>query len=168
MANDDQVPLRATTYEVRPARADDMAGIAAVDEHLYGIGRSMPLSVARQSIDVGKSLVWVALDANDELVGFCIAQPSLSLHDGQLVAEGWILGVGVHRDAQGNGIAGELVTATVNEARQLQLTAMYLTVKPETGPVPLYERLGFEVLRREADYFGAGQDRFVMRRDLTG
>lgn len=82
----------------------------------------------------------VALDAHGDPVGLTM----LSIRD----AAGWISGVGVLPQHRRRGVAREMVTAVIRNARMCAIHDLRLEVLTQnTRALPLYESLGFVKLR---------------------
>lgn len=78
-----------------------------------------------------------------------------------------ILTVGVIPEHRGRGIAKALMALITDWAIAQGSIAMMLEVKTDNiEAIALYETLGYSKLNTRKDYFGAGLDALVMRRDL--
>ena len=62
-----------------------------------------------------------------------------------------LIGLFVHADARRQGVARALVDKLADTARQLGLSRLTCHTVEETGNVPIFERFGFTVTRRESD-----------------
>jgi tRNA threonylcarbamoyl adenosine modification protein YeaZ/ribosomal-protein-alanine acetyltransferase len=75
--------------------------------------------------------------------------------------------VAVDQNFRRQGIARELVKRAIDWARNQKVAAMMLEVRiGNTGASNLYESLGFYPLNIRKDYYGAGIDAQVMRKDF--
>jgi RimJ/RimL family protein N-acetyltransferase len=91
---------------------------------------------------------FVALDG-EEVVGWC----DIASLDRPVFAHAGTLGMGVLASHRGRGIGRELLRATLENAREMGLTRVELTVRePNTRARELYEKAGFaaEGLKRNA------------------
>ena len=69
---------------------------------------------------------------------------------------------------RGKGIAKELMALITNWAKAQGSTAMMLEVKTDNvDAIGLYESLGYVKLNIRNNYFGAGLDALVMRKELS-
>lgn len=95
-------------------------------------------------------LSFVALDADDRVVGHCLAKRFPSDDEVTGRREGWIDNLGVRREARGRGLATALIAHSVAAMRSDDLTHAVLMVDSEnpTGAVGLYTSLGFAPVRR--------------------
>ncbi|MGH9049505.1 MAG: GNAT family N-acetyltransferase [Acidimicrobiia bacterium] len=129
-----------------------------------------PLDVLERYRAAG--LAWVAVDADDEPVGYIVAE----VLDGNAHIEQ----VSVHPDASRQGIGRALVERVIDWATERDLRAVTLTTFADVAwNAPYYERLGFRTLdhgqltpglrRKRSEEAAHGLDkwpRVCMRRDL--
>lgn len=96
--------------------------------------------------------------------------------------EGWIRQVAVIKDYQRKGIARELQKRCIDAFRKMDgVKYIELSVKPENTPaINLYKSLGFNFSKTEPghetieiygkiaikDYYGHGEHRFIMQKEL--
>jgi RimJ/RimL family protein N-acetyltransferase len=106
--------------------------------------------------------------AGDEVVGYLILGPWVTLESAAHVAE--VRGLAVAPDHQGDGIGGGLLEAAVERARGESIRRLVLRVLSTNAAARrLYERHGFELegARREAFLLrGAYVDDLLMAMDL--
>ena len=116
----------ATLFLQDPALAFIAQADAGISEHQH-----------RQYVAQGTS--WVAIDSEQQVLGFLCAQPEENiLH---------ILEVSVAQSAQGQGVGKALVQQCCAEAKSLGFTAVTLTTFTNVvWNKPFYEKLGFVVL----------------------
>ncbi|HEX2205967.1 MAG TPA: GNAT family N-acetyltransferase [Longimicrobium sp.] len=142
---------------VRAAAAGDLPALRAVEAAVFGAG-AYPGFFFRQALDALPAFFLVA-EAEGRLVGYTLgaAQPG----DGH----GWILSLGVDPAARGRGAGRALVAALLEAFAARGAREVFLHVSPSNrAAIALYERLGFEVVREERDWFGPGEDRLILRR----
>jgi len=103
----------------------------------------------------------VAVDEAQNIIGYAgVFAPGKTEAD--------ILTVGVVPDHRGKGIAKELMVLITNWASAQGSTAMMLEVKTDNvDAIGLYESLGYLKLNIRNNYFGAGLDALVMRKELS-
>ncbi len=65
---------------------------------------------------------------------------------------------------RGKGYARDIISQLAEMARRLRLTAIWLTVNKQNPSVGVYERMGFETVRKQVTDIGGGyvMDDFVM------
>lgn len=74
----------------------------------------------------------------------------------------------VHADYQGRGIAHELILAAEQAARQRACSILSLEVRPDNKPaLRLYNRLGYTIERRIADYYDDHTPALRLSKQLT-
>ena len=136
---------------VRPARTDDSAALRAIEQLAGERFRQVGLAAiaddeppALETLDAyaaaGRS--WVACDSSGQPVGYLL----IDAVDGCAHVEQ----VSVRPDWQGRGIGRSLLAAAEGWAVQRSLAALTLTTFDQVPwNRPLYEHLGFRVLREE-------------------
>lgn len=142
---------------IRPARLADLPTIARLEAEAFG-DEVYPAFFFRQAFDAWGELLFVA-EAEAGIVGYALAVPSLA------PGAAWLLSTAVSAGARGRGVGRALVESVLDRLDAAGRPAVRLTVSPDNAvAVRLYEHLGFTVEAREADYFGPGAARLVMRR----
>ena len=103
----------------------------------------------------------VALDEAQSIIGYAgVFAPGATEAD--------ILTVGVVPDHRGKGIAKALMALITDWAKAQGSTAMMLEVKTDNiEAISLYKSLGYLELNIRKNYFGAGLDAQVMRKELS-
>ena len=150
-------------WQIRPAKAADLAAIPAIDVQAGRRFRDVGLEAIAEGEPVGNDVLqahleagtaWVAVDQEGRLIAFAIA----SRVDGQ----GHLDQISALESAGGHGIGRALIDTVHDWARQQDATAVTLTTfasVPWNGPY--YERLGYVELA-EADQ---GPELRAIRRD---
>jgi len=69
-----------------------------------------------------------------------------------------ILGLGVHHTYRGCGIGSSLVKSVIVTAQDQNIPALVVQTVEETGNVPFFEALGFQVASRCADEYAESTD----------
>lgn len=78
----------------------------------------------------------------------------------------WVLGFYVRPDYQAQGFGREFLRAVGEEIRAHGGSGLMLTADPEcAAALNLYFSYGFKVVEEVADFYGAGEDRLVLRWD---
>lgn len=145
---------------IRPATVADLAGVWAVEREVFG-EEVYPAFFFRQALDLWGELLLVAESPTGEVAGYALGAPSLR------AGEGWVVSAAVLPAHRGGGVGGRLTRALLDACAGRGMTEVRLTVHPENAAaVALYRRLGFDVAGEEAEYFGLGEPRLVMRAAL--
>lgn len=144
---------------IAPASADDIPRVALLEKQLYG-AQGYPLLFFYQALAQWPS-TFVTLKQNQRVKGYCLMVP---------VARDTVsfMSVLIGKSAQGNGFGKALMADSMSRVKHLGYRVAELTVSPDnTAAVKLYQRFGFEVERRIPDYLGPGEDRLLMRSQLS-
>lgn len=89
-----------------------------------------------------KSIYWIAED-NAQIIGGCGIFPTEGLPEGY----GELVKLYLHRDARGQGIGKELMLKSIQSAKEMGYTHLYLESLPELNQaVDLYKKVGFQLL----------------------
>ena len=89
-----------------------------------------------------KSIYWIAED-NAQIIGGCGVFPTEGLPEGY----GELVKLYLHRDARGQGIGKELMLKSIQSAKEMGYTHLYLESLPELNQaVELYKKVGFQLL----------------------
>jgi len=146
-------------------RAAGLADLGAVWEIEREVFRTdiYPRFFFRQAHDLWGDLLRVAESDSGALVGYALGAL------GAEAGEAWILSAAVLPEQRGRGIATRLTRDLLDVLRSRGARGVRLTVHPENhGAIRLYERLGFQTIGRDADYYGPGDPRLLMRLELPG
>lgn len=144
--------------QVRPAVERDLAAIAALDARAFP-GLSYPYFTLRQLFDVHGRHMLVAADAGG-LYGYV-----LLAGDGN--GRSWLLALAVDRTHRQQGHGRRLLDAVLDLADDREPCAVWVSVAPDNHPaLRLYQAAGFCLAEQYRDYFGPGQDRLVMAREV--
>jgi len=142
---------------IRPAAAADLPMILGVETAAFAQD-ALPFFYFRQMLDAVPAFFLVA-DEGGRVGGYVLG----SMQAGE--ARGWILSLAVSPDFRGRGIGGMLVGGVLEAFAARGAGEAWLHVSPANqGALALYRGIGFEEVRVEADYFGPGADRAIMRR----
>ena len=139
--------------EVRESLPEDADDLRIVDEHMNRSLRSVyqptHAGYANRS-RISRDLTRLVALSGGRLVG-----TTLYYIEDDLMR---ILGLGVHEAHRRQGIARSLVVRVLELAKEKGCPAVRLSTIKETGNVPIFERLGFEVVGENVDdlYEGIG------------
>ncbi|HLS79453.1 MAG TPA: GNAT family N-acetyltransferase [Nocardia sp.] len=113
-----------------------------------------PYPMLRQLYDLHGAL-WSVAETDRRVGGYAL------LGIGR--TRGWMLGLAVHPEARGRGLARALLERTIRTCRAHRVESVCLTVRSDNHvAVGLYEKAGFVRIGYEDDYFGTGEGREVM------
>ncbi len=145
---------------IRTFRPEDLPDTAKIDAELFGKDR-YPALFFRQAFDVFGDLLRVVESGNGEITGYTL---------GAVQAEpeaGWILALAVKKEYQGQGIATQLTIDLIEILRKRGVKNVKLTVDPANlSAIGLYRKLGFYPVDEYPDYFGPGEPRILMQKEL--
>ena len=103
----------------------------------------------------------VATNAEDQIVGYAavlVVAPGV---------EADVLTVAVLPEYARRGIATHFMGELEKWSEEKQASAMMLEVGVENiGAIALYEKLGYQTIATRKNYYGQGQDAFVMRKEF--
>lgn len=154
-----QAPSHPVNCVITPASADDIPRVALLEKQLYGT-QGYPLLFFYQALAQWPS-TFVILKQNQRVKGYCLMVPVA--HD--TVS---FMSVLIGKSAQGKGFGKALMSDSMNRVKRIGYRVAELTVAPENqAAIKLYQRFGFETERRISDYLGPGEDRLLMRCQLS-
>ncbi|MET0929857.1 MAG: GNAT family N-acetyltransferase [Aeromicrobium sp.] len=135
---------------IRPATADDVAAIAAIERDCFGTSAWSDGLVADE-VRSDRHVVLVT----DDLMAYGAISLAGDVSDLDRIA--------VLPPVRGRGLAGELLTALVDRARDLGAERMLLEVAGDNAPaIGLYEAHGFDPISTRTGYYAGGVDALVM------
>jgi len=135
---------------IRIATADDVAAIAAIEQICFGASAWSDGLVADE-IRSERHVVLVT----DDLSAYGAVSVAGDVSDLDRIA--------VLPAARGHGLAGEVLTALVDRARDLGAERMLLEVAGDNAPaIGLYEAHGFDTISTRTGYYAGGGDALVM------
>jgi ribosomal protein S18 acetylase RimI-like enzyme len=131
---------------VRESKSEDAEGVARVDASaratLRETYRPNQKAISRKQAITGELRRLVAV-SDGAIVG-----TTQFYVDGNAMR---IIGLGVHSDFRRQGVARALLAEVADRTRRLGLPALVTRTVEETGNVPIFEALGFEVQSRSPD-----------------
>ena len=144
----------------RQAQACDLPIFVSLDKELFPYSPWTAGQYKEEFSSPTRHFV-VALDEAHSIIGYAgVFAPGATEAD--------ILTVGVVPDHRGKGIAKALMALITDWAKAQGSTAMMLEVKTDNiEAIGLYETLGYSKLNVRNNYFGAGLDALVMRKELS-
>ncbi|HHQ4521078.1 GNAT family N-acetyltransferase [Aeromonas veronii] len=144
---------------LRTATHADMHAIWQIDVNVFGED-VYPAFFFRQAMDLWPELLLVA-EYEGELVGYVLGGI------GQERSQGWVLSLAVLPEARGFGLAEQMMRQMEANQQALQIRELRLTVDPANPAQRLYYRLGYQQVEEVENYFGAGEHRLVLVKQLA-
>jgi ribosomal-protein-alanine N-acetyltransferase len=145
---------------LRTAVLSDLVGVSALDHAAFG-NQAYSRIVLRQFYDLAGAFFVVTPSACDALSGYALASPAVT------AGEIWLLAMAVRSKDRGRGLGRALAVAVLERARAASVVTVRLTVHPDNqSAIRLYTSLAFCLQGRDETYFGPGEPRLVMARDL--
>jgi len=157
--------------QVRDASPSDYEGMLAVARSLPEWFNEQGLMEMARDFKTHHGLVAVlSSGATEDVVGFAAWRLSPREPEAGLVELTWL---GVAPQLQGLGVGRRLVEALVDRCRQIGVSAIEVSTladsvdyAPYNGTRTFYRRLGFKDWRVDADFYGPGDDRLLLRKEL--
>jgi ribosomal protein S18 acetylase RimI-like enzyme len=145
---------------IRAASPADLDAVWAVERAVFGED-VYPRFLFRQALDLWGDLLRVAELPSGEIAGYALG--ALARDGG-----GWLLSAAVRPEQRGRGIATQLTRDLLERLAAAGAPVVRLTVHPaNAGAVRIYRGLGFHTVAEDPDYFGPGELRLLMQRDLA-
>jgi ribosomal-protein-alanine N-acetyltransferase len=147
-------------FTVRRCEKADLLSVLAVEKSIYGED-CYNQYFFRQAHDLYPDLLLIAVNDEDVVVGYILGATVTDC------AKSWILSLAIDNVYRRQGIASLLTDALLKVLVDKSPEVVLLTVEPtNTSAIKLYQGFGFGEVSREADYYGAGQERIVMEKAL--
>lgn len=145
---------------IRTATAEDAPALESLEVELFGAGAWGGADLLGGEAGPAR-WVRVVTDQDDAVTAYVVTTGPADAVD--------LLRIGVRPDHQRQGLAGILLTAALDAAREeLGAERMLLEVSDANVPaVRLYHGHGFEVIDRRRRYYPDGSDALIMQIDLT-
>ncbi|MBP1927568.1 ribosomal protein S18 acetylase RimI-like enzyme [Methanolinea mesophila] len=149
-------------FEVEPYRSRHFSQVCGLELRGEECGYAAAVFV-RQMEELTPSAFFIATAA-DEVIGFAVgAMSGTGNHDS------WVLRLRVLPPYQRKGIGTALMHRLLRALASEGAGRVFLSVSPlNTSALALYIKLGFLVTGERAGYFGPGEDRLILVRDLSG
>lgn len=145
---------------IRAATLPDLEAVWGIEHRVFG-AELYPRFFFRQALDLWGELLRVAECPSGVLAGYILGAVSRRRE------EAWILSAAVSPEHRGRGIATELTRDLLQVLTGAGAREVRLTVHPANRKaVGLYRKLGFRSLAEDAEYFGPGEPRILMRARL--
>lgn len=155
-----KIVIKNFEFDLMPAQAADLADIIALQENAYKGEIQWPLEVFTEELQRTTDRLYVIVRQPE--TGSLVALIGCAFRMG--IHEVHITNIMVAPHWQNRGIGTFLVMYMMTIAQQLDFHRMSLEVRvSNVSAKKLYERLGFQVVRRKTHYYGEdGEDAFDM------
>jgi ribosomal-protein-alanine N-acetyltransferase len=156
MTKRQNIPIKIRTYQ-----NDDFLSVTALEEAgIHGTYRSAVF--VRQMSACCTDTFLVAVDGSQP-VGYSIG---IIVQNNPVQA--WILRLAVSEAYRRNGVGTALVSAMIDRFGKKGVHEIFLTVSPENQPARhLYQQQGFVQEQEYPAYFGSGQDRLILKKQMN-
>lgn len=145
--------------KIKNVSLKDLNSIDKIDSEAFGV-ISYPKFVLRQYIDCFQEFFKIAI-IDSEVVGYIIGGIKVNSKIG------YGLSVATDKEHLRKGIAMALIKELIDEFQKAGLEKLRLTVDPlNKGAFKLYEKLGFEKILYDENYYGSGEKRYVMEIEI--
>ncbi|MEM7186230.1 MAG: N-acetyltransferase [Bacteroidota bacterium] len=149
-----------STLTIKKVSKKDLPSIFRLEEEAFA-PMHYPLFVLRQLFDIAPDLFLVAVDALDQIKGYCFGTID---QDHQT---GWIFALAVVKEEQRKKIGAQLTSRLLDVFSSKKINNIQLTTTPDNeAAIQLYEKLGFEKVDEEADYYFDGTPRIIMKLNM--
>jgi len=149
-----------SSITIRPASPGDLDEVHRIEEACFGGGQAYPRFFFRQALDAFGELFLVAVGGGT-VAGYALG----SLQAGETDAV--FLALAVAENHRRRGIGSQLMDRLFAGMRERGARRVTLTVEPgNDAAIAAYRSAGFRETAREEDYFGEGETRVVMTKEL--
>lgn len=144
-------------HRIRLCRRSDLQTVTALERAAFGTKESLPLLTFAQYYDLFQKTFLVATKRN-RIVGMAIGGIVTGHHQ-----KAWILDIVCQQTVRHQGVGLRLGQELIKRLKHQGAKKLYATVAPKNNPSQrLLRRLGFCKSQYVANYFGAGEHRFIM------
>jgi ribosomal protein S18 acetylase RimI-like enzyme len=149
-------------FEVVPYRPLDFTRVCMLERKKEECGYPAAVFV-RQMEELAPSTFFVARSGGN-VIGFAVGAIS-----GNGNRDAWVLRLRVLPGYQRKGIGSALMSRLIRALASTGAGQVFLSVSPENVAARrLYEKLGFSTARNIENYFGPGEDRLILCREIQG
>jgi ribosomal-protein-alanine N-acetyltransferase len=151
-------------FRFRGYREGDLDALFRLDEVCFVEPFRFSRRAMRQFAQAQHALVVIAEEGHGELAGFCVVHVE-AVKTGRV---GYVVTLDVTPAMRRQGAARELMERVEVEARAAGCVAMKLHVfTGNEAAIRFYVRMGYEFVRRDKGFYGAGVDALVYRKVLA-
>lgn len=140
---------------LRPLLLQDLSAVAALDRLCFPPGIAFPEETFHQCLAAAECLN-LGIEQSGELIAFAI----FCFRDARSAQ---VITIDVHPERRRQGLADRLMTELESQARKTGLSRVALQVGVDNLPARnLYRKWGYRVRARLENYYGPGQDAYLM------
>jgi ribosomal protein S18 acetylase RimI-like enzyme len=141
------------SIRVRPVSKQDFSTVSALEQGSTGCAYQAAVFV-RQAMTL-----WPRT--------FLVAEYLLCLVSPDDAASGWVLRVKVIDEMRRKGIGTRMLIHGEQLLRECNVKQIFLTCSPVNhGALSLYYQMGYQVIEHKIEYFGPGEDRYVLSKKI--
>ncbi|MCD6308304.1 MAG: GNAT family N-acetyltransferase [Candidatus Latescibacteria bacterium] len=149
-----------SSITIRPASPGDLDDVYSIEKACFGGGEAYPRFFFRQALDAFGELFLVAVE-DGKVTGYALG----SLQAGETDAV--FLALAVDENHRRRGVGSRLMDRLFAGMRERCARRVTLTVAPgNDAAIAAYHSAGFSETAREEHYFGKGESRVVMIKEL--
>jgi ribosomal-protein-alanine N-acetyltransferase len=149
-------------FEIAPYRPMDFTQVCVLERKKEECGYPAAVFV-RQMEELAPATFFVARSGGD-VIGFAVGAVT-----GTSNRDGWVLRLRVLPGYQRRGIGSALMSRLIPALASRGAGQVLLSVSPSNMAARgLYGKLGFTMIRNIENYFGPGEDRLILRREIPG
>ncbi|MEU8894844.1 GNAT family N-acetyltransferase [Nocardia sp. NPDC048505] len=147
-----------TRVVFRGVQVEDLSAIIELERELFG-GDAYPYWVLRQLFDLNGPH-WVIAEHRGAIIGYAVVGIDARRRC-------WVMTLAISKTYRGYGFGRALLERAVLNGRAALADSVYLTVRPADGVANnLYTTCNFRHDSHDDQYFGIGEPRNVLVRDL--
>jgi ribosomal protein S18 acetylase RimI-like enzyme len=149
-----------SNFKIRKVTKDDLPRIFELEKEAFEPDH-YPLFVLRQLYDISPDLIFVAVNEDNQIKGYCFGAID---YDNKI---GWVFALAVNKPAQKKKIGERITIALLTALKNKNVTAIKLTTTPDnSGAIYLYEKLGFKKVTEVTNYYFDNAPRIIMNLDV--
>lgn len=140
---------------IRPVTLSELEEIYKIEENVFS-PMNYPLFVIRQYYDLFSDYFLVAENEEKEIAGYVLG----GINPKEKV--GWILALATEKRFRKQGIGLKLISAVIKKINELDINSIVLTTEPDSPAVDFYKKIGFEIIKKDSNYYGGNSQRVLM------
>ena len=157
-----QMHMNNFTFQIRNCKRSDIETIVHIEKTCHGEINNLSIISLVQYLEMfGPAFIVVEL--NSEPIGFAIG--GILLDDNNTT--GWLLDIAVLPSFQHKGLGEKLCLEVVQRLNQYNINKIRATVSPDNkASLATLRKANFEPVGEDLNYFGPGQRRLIMQRNI--
>ena len=155
------VPAQPTTYRIRPLTSAQLDEVLRLNMRCFRNGENYTKHTFSFLLNEPGTISFRAVDAAGEMVGFAFVMIN---HNGAA----HLTTIGVAPQHRRRGLASKLLIHLEKALAAKRIDTIVLEVRVgNTDAQQLYDRAGYTVVQRIANYYNNGEDCFLMMKSLA-